>query len=146
LIFSLPYFPYNKQSKKKMARSAIGSKLVANMIVTAGADHIITLELHSSIQQGFFKVPCDNLLGQPILAKYIVDNFPLDNLIIVSKNAGGTRRVTQIADRLRVDFALIHRERHHIREGQKETDKIETRITLVGNVKGKICLMLVYVN
>jgi ribose-phosphate pyrophosphokinase len=62
---------------------------------------------------------------------------------MVSKNAGGTRRVTQIADYLRVDFALIHRERHHVRVGQKETDKFETRITLVGNVKGKICLMLV---
>jgi ribose-phosphate pyrophosphokinase len=141
----LPYFPYNKQSKKKKARSAIGSKLVANMIVAAGVDHIITLELHSSLQQGFFQVPCDNLLGQPILAKYIADHFPLKDVIMVSKNAGGTRRVAQIADYLRVDFALIHRERHHIPEPKKEgEEQFETRITLVGNVKNKICLMLVF--
>ncbi|KAJ3369795.1 hypothetical protein HDU91_006851 [Kappamyces sp. JEL0680] len=124
--------------------------VVANMMGVAGVDHIITLELHSSLAQGFFNKPCDNLLGSPILAKYIAENFPLGQCIMVSKNAGGTRRqavllthrVTQIADHLRIDFALIHRERHHIREGAVETDQIETRITLVGDVKDKICLML----
>ena len=62
------------------------------MLAVAGVDHIITLELHSSLAQGFFNKPCDNLLGYPILAKYISDNFPLNQCIIVSKNAGGTRR------------------------------------------------------
>lgn len=67
----LPYFPYNKQSKKKNGRGTITAKLVANMLGVAGVDHIITLELHSSLTQGFFNKPCDNLLSQPILAKVI---------------------------------------------------------------------------
>jgi ribose-phosphate pyrophosphokinase len=122
------------------------------MLVVAGVDHIITLELHSSLAQGFFNKPCDNLLSSPILAKYISDHFPLNQCIMVSKNAGGTRRyhkfdsfcrVAQIADQLRIDFALIHRERYHVREGNVETDELQTKITLVGDVKDKICLMLV---
>ncbi|KAI8902231.1 phosphoribosyltransferase-like protein [Globomyces pollinis-pini] len=138
----LPYFPYNKQSKKKKTRGAISAKLVANMLTVAGVDHIITLELHSSLAQGFFNKPCDNLVALPILAKYITENFDLSKCIMISKNAGGARRVTQLADRLRIDFALIHRERYHVRVGDTATDQLETKITLVGDVKGKICLML----
>ena len=113
----LPYFPYNKQSKKKKGRGTIEAKLVAQMLTLAGVDHIITLELHSSMMQGFFAKPCDNLIARPIMAKYIADNFPKDQCIVVSKNAGGTRKVTQLADRLKIDFAIINRERCHIRAG-----------------------------
>ncbi|KAJ3322804.1 hypothetical protein HDV06_002665 [Boothiomyces sp. JEL0866] len=138
----LPYFPYNKQSKKKKARGAISAKLVASMLSVAGVDHVITLELHSSLTQGFFNKPCDNLLAQPILAKYISDQFQLDKCIMVSKNAGGTRRVAQLADVLKIDFALIHRERYHIREGNNVTEEYETKLSLVGDVNDKICLVL----
>ncbi|KAJ3258204.1 hypothetical protein HK103_004022 [Boothiomyces macroporosus] len=138
----LPYFPYNKQSKKKKARGAISAKLVANMLSVAGVDHIITLELHSSLTQGFFNKPCDNLLAQPSLAKYISDHFRSDKCIMVSKNAGGTRRVAQLADILKIDFALIHRERYHIREGNNVTEEYETKLSLVGDVNEKICLVL----
>ncbi|KAJ2998379.1 Ribose-phosphate pyrophosphokinase 1 [Globomyces sp. JEL0801] len=130
----LPYFPYNKQSKKKKTRGAISAKLVANMLTVAGVDHIITLELHSSLAQGFFNKPCDNLVALPILAKYITENFDLSKCIMISKNAGGARRVTQLADRLRIDFALIHRERYHVRVGDTATDQLETKITLVDDV------------
>lgn len=110
------------------------------MLSVAGVDHIITLELHSSLAQGFFNKPCDNLVGLPILAKYISDNYPVSQCIVVSKNAGGTRRVTEIADFLKIDFALIHRERYHDPENE---NVLNTSISLVGDVKDKVCLILV---
>jgi ribose-phosphate pyrophosphokinase len=114
------------------------------MLVLAGVDHVITLELHSTLVQGFFSKPCDNLIGHPILAKYITANFELEKCVMVSKNAGGTRRVTQLADYLKIDFSLIHRERHHVREGNVETSKIETKLSLVGDINDKIALVLVF--
>ncbi|TPX45386.1 ribose-phosphate diphosphokinase [Synchytrium endobioticum] len=165
----LPYFPYNKQSKKKkIARGAITAKLVANMLSVAGVDHVITMDLHSSQVQGFFSRPVDNLLAEPTVAKYIRDKYSdWQNGVIVSKNAGGAKRATSLADRLKIDFALIHREKNHIREPTEtpttngngnETDEstteteedihhyqqedglgelISTRLTLVGDVRGK---------
>ncbi|TPX35967.1 ribose-phosphate diphosphokinase [Synchytrium microbalum] len=156
----LPYFPYNKQSKKKkIARGAITAKLVANMLSVAGVDHVITMDLHSSQVQGFFSRPVDNLLAEPTVAKYIRDKYPdWQNGVIISKNAGGAKRATSLADRLKIDFALIHREKNHMREdlNGNETDSTETsediyhyqqddgfgeiettRLTLVGDVKGK---------
>lgn len=90
----LPYFPYNKQSKKKKARGAITAKLLANMLVVAGVDHIITVDLHSTQIQGFFNKPVDNLTCEPVIARYLRDAFPMieSTGIIVSKNAGGTKR------------------------------------------------------
>jgi ribose-phosphate pyrophosphokinase len=106
----LPYFPYNKQSKKKHARGAITvyltlfiqAKLLANMLVVAGVDQyviktnksIITLDLHSTQIQGFFNKPVDNLSGEPVIARYLIDNFPnlLTHGVIISKNAGGAKR------------------------------------------------------
>lgn len=109
----IPYFPYTKQSKKK-GRVAITAKLVANMLAVAGVDHLITMDLHSSQMQGFFNKPIDNLYAEPSIAKYIIMNVPDHKSgVVVSKNAGGAKRVTSLADRLKIDFALIHRERHH---------------------------------
>ncbi|KAJ3188418.1 hypothetical protein HDU85_005569 [Gaertneriomyces sp. JEL0708] len=152
----LPYFPYNKQSKKK-TRGAITAKLVASMLATAGVDHIITMDLHSSQVQGFFACPVDNLVAEPCIARYIRDNFSeWKDGVVVSKNAGGTKRVTQLADILQIDFALVHRERYHSNVDTQTTqpslpdgvtdgyssDTEETRLTLVGDVKGRTCFVL----
>jgi ribose-phosphate pyrophosphokinase len=112
----IPYFPYSKQSKKKKSRGAITAKLIANMIIVAGADHIITMDLHHDQIQGFFSKPVDNLLSEPCLCKYILDHITpyheVSEVVIVSKNPGGVKRVTNIADRLRCDFALIHQDKN----------------------------------
>ncbi|GES76738.1 ribose-phosphate pyrophosphokinase 1 [Rhizophagus clarus] len=108
----MPYFPYSKQSKKKKHRGAITAKMVANLLSVAGVDHIITMDLHASQMQGFFNKPVDNLYAEPSIAKWIQDSVPEHtNSVVVSKNAGGAKRVTSLADRLKVDFALIHSDR-----------------------------------
>ncbi|KAJ8653577.1 hypothetical protein O0I10_010724 [Lichtheimia ornata] len=107
----LPYFPYCKQSKRK-GRTCITAKLVANMLAVAGVDHIITMDLHASQMQGFFQRPVDNLYAEPSIAKWITQNVPnWEDGVVVSKNAGGAKRVTSLADALRLDFALIHKDR-----------------------------------
>ncbi|KAI7856568.1 phosphoribosyltransferase-like protein [Circinella umbellata] len=107
----LPYFPYCKQSKRK-GRTCITAKLVANMLAVAGVDHIITMDLHASQMQGFFQRPVDNLYAEPSIAKWITQNVPnWQDGVVVSKNAGGAKRVTSLADALRLDFALIHKDR-----------------------------------
>ncbi|KAI8871958.1 phosphoribosyl pyrophosphokinase [Ramicandelaber brevisporus] len=113
----LPYFPYSKQSKMRWLkkRCAITAKLVANMLVTAGVDHIITMDLHAAQMQGFFQKPVDNLFAEPTLAKWLKDNIPdgnglVEDVVVVAKNAGGAKRVTALADKLGVLFALIHLE------------------------------------
>ncbi|KAJ1561039.1 hypothetical protein HK096_006226, partial [Nowakowskiella sp. JEL0078] len=149
----IPYFPYNKQSKKKKARAAITAKLVANMLNVAGVDHIITMDLHSSQVQGFFAKPVDNLLAEPTITKYITTTYPdYQNGVAISKNAGAAKRVTSFADRLKIPFALIHREQCNTVETTVDWDNDEVddqsfgvdqvRLTLVGNVKGKICFVL----
>ncbi|KAG0323580.1 hypothetical protein BGZ99_002713 [Dissophora globulifera] len=108
----IPYFPYSKQSKKKKHRGAIAAKLVANILAISGVDHIITMDLHASQMQGFFNRPVDNLYAEPTIAQWITDNVDdWENGVVVSKNAGGAKRVTSLADRLNIDFALIHKDR-----------------------------------
>ncbi|KAJ2724901.1 ribose-phosphate pyrophosphokinase 1 [Coemansia sp. Benny D115] len=108
----MPYFPYSKQSKKKKRRGAISGKLVANMLTVAGADHVITMDLHASQMSGFFGVPVDNLLSEPTLARWLAEHVVrvdgASGVAVVAKNAGGAKRVTALADRLGCAFALIH--------------------------------------
>lgn len=107
----IPYFPYGKWSKKKRARGSITAKLIANMLDVAGVDHIITMDLHSSQIQGFFRCPVDNLFAEPSIAKFIRDKIPAyKSGVVVSKNAGSVKKATSLADRLRIDFALVHRD------------------------------------
>ncbi|KAI8851616.1 phosphoribosyltransferase-like protein [Chytridium lagenaria] len=151
----IPYFPYMKQSKKKKTRGSITAKLLANMLVVAGVDHIITMDLHSSQIQGFFSKPVDNLYAEPAICQYIQNTFfgengePVENGCIVCKNAGGAKRVTSIADKLKMDFALIHRERFQVGQkakgmnvSEEDANDIQTKLTLVGNVKDKICFVV----
>jgi len=130
----IPLFPYARQDKKDKSRAPITAKLVANMIQQAGCDHVITMDLHASQIQGFFDVPVDNLYAEPSAILYIRTHFDLDNVIIVSPDAGGAKRATSIADRLGTDFALFHKER-------KKANEV-SRMILVGHVKDKIAILV----
>ncbi|XP_031618595.1 ribose-phosphate pyrophosphokinase 1 isoform X1 [Contarinia nasturtii] len=156
----IPCFPYARQDKKDKAgegkesttslnnvqrlkynewkfrsRAPISAKLVANMLSVAGADHIITMDLHASQIQGFFDIPVDNLYAEPAVLKWIKENISeWRNSIIVSPDAGGAKRVTSIADRLNVEFALIHKER-------KKANEVASMV-LVGDVKDRVAILV----
>ncbi|CAJ0942026.1 unnamed protein product, partial [Mesorhabditis belari] len=131
----IPCFPYARQDKKDRSRAPISAKLIANMLSVAGADHIITMDLHASQIQGFFDIPVDNLFAEPAILRYIRESIPnWKDAVIVSPDAGGAKRVTAIADRLNLDFALIHKERKRANEVEK--------MTLVGDVKNKIAILV----
>ncbi|VCU38962.1 Bgt-5496 [Blumeria graminis f. sp. tritici] len=104
----LPYFPYSRQSKKKSGRGAITARMLANLLDIAGVKHIITIDLHASQMQGFFRCPVDNLHAEPLISRWIRHNVENWNeAICVSKNAGGTKRVTSLADALKLNFGMV---------------------------------------
>lgn len=108
----MPYFPYSRQSKKKQHRGAITARMVANLLSIAGVDHVITIDLHASQMQGFFKCPVDNLIAEPLLARWIRVNVPnWKEAVVVSKNPGGTKRVTSLADALKLSFGIVTTDR-----------------------------------
>jgi len=113
--------------------------LVADLLTCAGADHVITMDLHDPQYQGFFDIPVDNLYGRPIIKKYIQQNIPdYKNGVIVSPDAGGAKRATAIADALGIDFALIHKERRPT----KITDRQNATMMLVGDITGKVAILI----
>lgn len=130
----IPTFPYARQDKKDKSRAPITAKLVANLLQTAGCNHVITMDLHASQIQGFFRAPVDNLYAEPSVLRYVKDNYSDSELTIVSPDAGGAKRVASIADKLDVNFALIHKERQKANEVSK--------MVLVGDVSNKVCLLI----
>lgn len=134
----IPCFPYARMDKKDKSRAPITAKLVANMLVVAGCDHVITMDLHASQIQGFFDIPVDNLWSEPLMLTYIKREIEgWQNGIIVSPDAGGAKRTTAIADKLGVEFALIHRKRDGKNENAPERMEI-----LVGDVKDKVAILV----
>ncbi|CUA72134.1 phosphoribosyl pyrophosphate synthetase 2 [Rhizoctonia solani] len=108
----IPCYPYARQAQKDKSRAPITAKLVANMLATAGADHLITMDLHASQIQGFFDLPVDNLYSEPSVVRYIkMEIRGWQDSIVVSPDAGGAKRASAIADRLGTEFALIHRQK-----------------------------------
>lgn len=108
----LPYFPYSRQSKKKSHRGAITARMLANLLNVAGVKHIVTVDLHASQMQGFFKCPVDNLHAEPLIARWVRHNVPnWKEAVVVSKNAGGTKRVTSLADALKLNFGMVTTDR-----------------------------------
>ncbi|KAF2849653.1 phosphoribosyl pyrophosphokinase [Plenodomus tracheiphilus IPT5] len=108
----MPYFPYSRQSKKKQHRGAITARMVANLLHIAGVNHVMTIDLHASQMQGFFKCPVDNLVAEPLLARWIRANVPnWREAVVVSKNPGGTKRVTSLADALKLSFGIVTTDR-----------------------------------
>lgn len=104
----LPYFPYSRQSKKKSHRGAITARMLSNLLNVAGVKHVITVDLHASQMQGFFKCPVDNLHAEPLIARWIRHNVPnWKEAVVVSKNPGGTKRVTSLADALKLNFGIV---------------------------------------
>nr|CDP31470.1 Putative Ribose-phosphate pyrophosphokinase [Podospora anserina S mat+] len=120
--------------KKDKSRAPISARLVANMLQTAGANHIVTVDLHASQIQGFFSVPVDNLYAEPSFLRYIRENFNPEDCVIVSPDAGGAKRATSIADHLNTAFALIHKERPR--------PNVVGRMVLVGNVEDKVAILV----
>jgi len=131
----IPAYPYSTQNCKEKPRDPITAKLFANMLSVAGADHIITMDLHASQISGFFDIPVDNLYAEPVLVNWIKQNVPdWREAIIVSPDAGGTSRVTSLSDRLHTDFAIVHQDKGKINK--------KSSITLIGNVKDKVAILV----
>ncbi|NQU98477.1 ribose-phosphate pyrophosphokinase [Candidatus Woesearchaeota archaeon] len=124
----IPYYGYGRQDRKAEAREPITAKLVANLITTAGADRVLTIDLHSPQIQGFFDIPLDDTWAFPIFVRYFKKKN-LKNLVILSPDAGGVKRALHLTKRLNATIAMIHKRREdHNKVGE---------MTLVGDVKGK---------
>jgi ribose-phosphate pyrophosphokinase len=128
----LPLYPYARQDAKSKSRAPITAKLIANLIMTAGADHLMTLDLHSPQIQGFFDIAVDNLFANNAMVTWIKSN--VKNPMIVSPDAGGTKRATKVADKLNTNFAIIHKER-------KVANEVHNMV-LIGDVKGKDVILV----
>lgn len=133
----IPCFGYARQDRKDKSRAPITAKLVANLIQTAGANRVITMDLHASQIQGFFDIPVDNLFAEKLLVYYVSENIPKnesEEFVVVSPDAGGVKRAKSVADKLGADLAIIHKER-------KKANEVE-KMTLVGSVRGKIAILV----
>jgi ribose-phosphate pyrophosphokinase len=130
----IPYYGYARQDRKSAPRTPISAKLVANMITAAGADRVLTLDLHAGQIQGFFDIPTDNLYAEPVLVKDIRDHHARRDLIIVSPDVGGVFRARQIARRLDADLAIIDKRRE--RAGVSEV------MNIIGDVAGRRCILV----
>ena len=129
----IPYFGYARQDKKVAPRVPISAKLVADMITVAGADRIITMDLHAGQIQGFFNIPVDNLFAAPVLIEYIRNNFR-DDIVIVSPDAGGVERARAIAKRLNADLAIIDKRRDAPNQAKA--------MAVIGDVADKVAIIL----
>jgi ribose-phosphate pyrophosphokinase len=129
----VPYFGYARQDKKVAPRVPISAKLVADMITVAGADRVITMDLHAGQIQGFFNIPVDNLFAAPVLIDYIRTNFR-DDMVIVSPDAGGVERARAFAKRLNADLAIIDKRRDAPNQAKA--------MAVIGDVTDKIAVIL----
>jgi ribose-phosphate pyrophosphokinase len=130
----VPYYGYARQDRKSSSRSPISAKLVANLITAAGADRVLTLDLHAAQIQGFFDIPVDNLFAAPVLVKDIRDNHANKNLVIVSPDVGGVVRARDIARRVNADLAIIDKRRE--RAGHSEV------MNIIGDVADSHCVLV----
>jgi ribose-phosphate pyrophosphokinase len=129
----MPYFGYARQDKKVAPRVPISAKLVADMVTVAGANRVITMDLHAGQIQGFFDIPVDNIFAAPLLIEYIRNNFN-DNLVIVSPDAGGVERARAFAKRLNADLAIIDKRRSAPNQAKA--------MAVIGDVKDKVVVIL----
>jgi ribose-phosphate pyrophosphokinase len=130
----IPYYGYARQDRKSAPRTPITAKLVANMITAAGADRILTLDLHAGQIQGFFDIPTDNLIAAPVLVKDIREHHNGAELVIVSPDVGGVVRAREIARRLDADLAIIDKRRE--RAGVSEV------MNIIGDVAGRRAILV----
>ena len=132
----IPYYGYARQDRKSGPRTPISAKLVANLITVAGADRVVTLDLHAGQIQGFFDIPTDNLFAAPVFVKDIQQNYTErgHDLVIVSPDVGGVVRARAIAKRLEADLAIIDKRRE--RAGVSEV------MNIIGDVDGRTCILV----
>ena len=130
----MPYFGYARQDRKTGGRTPISAKLVANLITRAGADRVLTMDLHAGQIQGFFDIPTDNLLPVPLLAEDIRAHYgKTDDLLIVSPDVGGVVRARALANRLSADLAIVDKRR----SGPGESEVMN----IIGEVSGRRCIL-----
>ncbi|TCP22546.1 ribose-phosphate pyrophosphokinase [Scopulibacillus darangshiensis] len=129
----LPYYGYARQDRKARAREPITAKLVANLLETAGATRVITLDLHASQIQGFFDIPVDQLLGVPILSDYFLSKG-LEDIVIVSPDHGGVTRARKMADRLKAPIAIIDKRR--------PKPNVAEVMNIIGHIEGKTAIII----
>ncbi len=132
----LPYFGYARQDRRTKARTPISAKLVANMLVGAGVERILTMDLHAAQIQGFFDIPVDNLYASPIFVLDIQTHFAaqLDELMVVSPDVGGVARARELAKRIGSPLSIVDKRREKAGE--------VAEMNVIGNVEGKICLIV----
>ncbi|MDB5565613.1 MAG: ribose-phosphate pyrophosphokinae [Tardiphaga sp.] len=130
----IPYFGYARQDRKVGSRSPISAKLVANLITHAGADRVMTLDLHAGQIQGFFDIPTDNLYASPVMVRDIKEKFDLANVMVVSPDVGGVVRARGLAKRINAPLAIIDKRRE--RAGESEV------MNVIGDVAGFTCILI----
>jgi ribose-phosphate pyrophosphokinase len=130
----MPYFGYARQDRKSGPRTPISAKLVANLITTAGANRVLSLDLHAGQIQGFFDIPLDNLYAEPVFREDIERRFNGDDIMIVSPDVGGVFRARGMAKQLNADLAIIDKRRE--RAGESEV------MNIIGDVKGRRCILI----
>ena len=130
----VPYFGYARQDRKVVPRTSISAKLVSNLITKAGADRVVTVDLHSGQIQGFFDIPVDNLFATPIFARHIKKKLKTTNLICVAPDVGGTARARALGKMLNVGLAIVDKRR--------SAPGKSLVMNVIGNVKNKTCIIV----
>ncbi len=130
----IPYFGYARQDRKVVPRTSISAKMVSNLITKAGADRVVTLDLHSGQIQGFFDIPVDNLFATPIFARHIKKKIKSNNLICVAPDVGGTARARALGKMLNVGLAIVDKRRPAPGKSQV--------MNVIGNVNNKTCIIV----
>tara|TARA_B100001057_G_scaffold119263_1_gene117954 strand:+ start:34 stop:966 length:933 start_codon:yes stop_codon:yes gene_type:complete len=130
----IPYFGYARQDRKVVPRTSISAKLVSNLITKAGANRVVTVDLHAGQIQGFFDIPVDNLFATPIFARHVKKKIKSKNLICVAPDVGGTERARALGKLLNVGLAIVDKRRP--KPGQSQV------MNIIGNVKDKTCLIV----
>jgi ribose-phosphate pyrophosphokinase len=131
----LPYFGYARQDRRSSGRTPISAKLVSNLITNAGADRVLTIDLHAGQIQGFFDIPTDNLFAAPVIVKDIKENFDTQNVTVISPDVGGVVRARLIAERIGgAPLAIVDKRRD--KPGQSEV------MNIIGDVSGRSCILV----
>ena len=130
----IPYFGYARQDRKAGPRTPISAKLVANMITRAGADRVLTMDLHAGQIQGFFDIPTDNLFAGPVMVRDITQHMNVSNMVVVSPDVGGVVRAWALAKRLDTPLAIVDKRRE--RAGESEV------MNIIGDIAGKSCILI----
>jgi len=130
----IPYFGYARQDRRASGRTPISAKLVANLIAHAGANRVLTLDLHAGQIQGFFDIPTDNLFAAPVITRDVKSKYKLSNVMVISPDVGGVVRARAVAKRIDAQLAIVDKRRE--RPGESEV------MNIIGDVKGKDCMLI----